>query len=90
MAVVQLGAYRSRERVGAAWAAITKRYPALRAYAPMTARFNSPKGVVYRLAIKGFDSQQEAINRCGLLKSRGGACFVRSVAGDVPVQMASR
>ncbi len=90
MAVVQLGAYRSRERVGAAWAAITKRYPALRAYAPMTARFNSPKGVVYRLAIKGFGSQQEAINRCGLLKSRGGACFVRSVAGDVPVQMASR
>jgi len=89
-AVVQIGAYGSRERVAVAWNLITKRYPALRAYAPMTARFNSPKGVVYRLSIKGFANQQEAINRCGLLKSRGGSCFVRSIAGDVPVQMASR
>lgn len=89
-AVVQLGAYGSRERVGVAWDMITKRYPALRAYSPMTARFESKKGVVYRLSIKGFVNQQEAITRCGLLKSRGGSCFVRSVAGDVPVQMASR
>jgi hypothetical protein len=89
-AVVQLGAYGSRERVGVAWEQITKRYPKLKAYAPMTARFDGPKGTVYRLAIKGFDSQQEAIARCNLLKSRGGACFVRNVAGDAPVQFASR
>jgi Flp pilus assembly protein TadD len=89
-AVVQLGAYGSRERVGVAWEQITKRYPKLKAYAPMTARFDGPKGTVYRLAIKGFGSQQEAIARCNLLKSRGGACFVRNVAGDAPVQFASR
>lgn len=89
-AVVQLGAYGSRERVGVAWEQITKRYPRLKAYAPMTARFDGPKGTVYRLAIKGFGSQQEAIARCNLLKSRGGACFVRNVAGDAPVQFASR
>lgn len=89
-AVVQLGAYSSRERVEAAWAKLTKRYPKLRAYAPMTARFDSPKGTVYRLGIKGFSSQQEAIARCSQLKSNGAACFVRSTAGDAPVQFASR
>ena len=89
-AVVQLGAYGSRDRVAAAWAQITKRYPKLRAYAPMTARFDSPKGTVYRLAIKGFGSQQEALARCGQLKRNGGACFVRNTAGDAPIQLASR
>jgi Flp pilus assembly protein TadD len=89
-AVVQLGAYGSRERVAAAWDQLTKRYPKLKAYAPMTARFDSPKGTFYRLSIKGFDNQQEAIARCSLLKSRGGACFVRNVAGDAPIQFASR
>lgn len=89
-AVVQLGAYGSRERVALAWDQLTKRYPTLRDYAPMTARFDSPKGTVYRLSIKGFTSQREAIARCALLKSRGGACFVRNVAGDAPIQLASR
>jgi cell division septation protein DedD len=88
--VVQLGAYSSREGVEAAWTKLTKRYPKLRAYAPMTARFDSPKGTVYRLAIKGFSSQHEAVARCSQLKSSGGACFVRNVAGDSPVQFASR
>ena len=89
-AVVQLGAYASRERVAAAWEQISKRYPKLRAYAPMTPRFDSPKGTVYRLSIKGFGSQQEAVARCSVLKSHGGACFVRNVAGDAPVEIASR
>ena len=89
-AVVQLGAYGSRERVSAAWDAITKRHPALRAYLPMTARFDSSRGTVYRLSVKGFTSQQEAIARCHLLKRRGGNCFVRNVAGDAPIQIASR
>jgi D-alanyl-D-alanine carboxypeptidase len=89
-AVVQLGAYGSRERVAVAWEQLTKRYPKLRAYAPMTARFDSPKGTVYRLAVKGFANQQEAIARCSQLKSNGGACFVRNTAGDAPIQLASR
>jgi Flp pilus assembly protein TadD len=89
-AVVQLGAFGSRERVAAAWEQLTKRYPKLKAYSPMTARFDSPKGTVYRLSIKGFGSQREAVARCSLLKSRGGACFVRNVAGDAPIQFASR
>lgn len=88
--VVQLGAYRTPQYVNAAWGNLTKRYPALRAYLPMRARFVSPKGTYWRLSISGFASQREAIARCQLLKSRGGNCFVRNFAGDAPVQYASR
>jgi D-alanyl-D-alanine carboxypeptidase len=89
-AVVQLGAYSSEERVSAAWATLSKKYPNLRKYSPMTARFDGPKGTVWRLSIRGFDNQQEAIARCQSLRSNGGSCFVRSTAGDSPVQFASR
>ena len=89
-AVVQLGAYSSEARVSAAWAKLSKKYPALRGYSPMIARFDGPKGTVWRLSVRGFDNQHEAIGRCQALKSRGGSCFVRSTAGDSPVQLASR
>lgn len=89
-AVVQLGAYASAERVSVAWEQLTKRYPALRDYTPMRARFDGPRGTVWRLSIKGFASRNEAVDRCELLQSRGGKCFVRTVAGDAPVQLASR
>jgi hypothetical protein len=88
--VVQLGAYRSPQAVSAAWNGLTARYPALRAYLPLRARFDSPKGTFWRLSIQGFDNRGEAVSRCQLLKSRGGACFVRNFAGDAPVQYASR
>jgi D-alanyl-D-alanine carboxypeptidase len=88
--VVQLGAYRSPDRVMLAWNQITKKYPALGKYTPMRARFDGPGGTVWRLSIKGFASRQEAAARCELLQSRGGSCFVRTVAGDSPVQLASR
>jgi hypothetical protein len=87
--VVQLGAYSSPEFVNAAWNKLTKKHPALRAYLPVRARFNSPKGTVWRLSIQGFSNQQEAASRCQLLKSSGGNCFVRAFAGDAPVRMAS-
>ena len=89
-AVVQLGAYSSEARVSAAWAKLSKKYPALRGYSPMIARFDGPKGTVWRLSVRGFGNQQEAIGRCQALKSKGGSCFVRSTAGDSPVQLASR
>jgi D-alanyl-D-alanine carboxypeptidase len=89
-AVVQLGAYGSADRVNAAWSHLTQRYPALRAYLPMRARFVSPKGIFWRLSITGFDSQRDALARCQLLRGRGGSCFVRGFAGDAPVEIASR
>jgi D-alanyl-D-alanine carboxypeptidase len=89
-AVVQIGAYGSRQRVSAAWNSASKRYSVLRAYSPMSARFNSPKGVVYRLSVKGFASLGEAKSLCTSVRRAGGSCFVRSVAGDAPVRLASR
>jgi Flp pilus assembly protein TadD len=88
--VMQLGAYRTPAQVSQAWAKLTQRYPALRAYLPLRARFDSPKGTFWRLSVQGFDSEREAVLRCRVLKNRGGNCFVRDFAGDMPVQIASR
>ena len=88
--VMQIGSYRSPEQVTAGWHNLTQRYPALRAYLPSKARFDSPKGTFWRLSIQGFDNQRDAIARCEMLKSHGGKCFVRAYAGDAPVEIASR
>lgn len=87
-AIVQLGSYRSPQNLSVAWNVLTKRHPALRHYLPLRARFVSSKGIFWRLSIQGFDSQHDAVARCNLLKSNGGKCFVRSFAGDAPVQIA--
>lgn len=89
-AVVQLGAYSSEARVSAAWAQLSKKYPHLRSYSPMVARFDGPKGTVWRLSVRGFDNQLEAQSSCSALRGKGASCFVRSTAGDSPVQLASR
>ena len=87
--VMQIASYRTPQQVNAGWNHLTQRYPALRAYLPLRARFESPNGTFWRLSIQGFDSRTEAVARCNLLKSRGGHCFVRGVAGDRPVEIAS-
>jgi D-alanyl-D-alanine carboxypeptidase len=89
-AVVQLGAYGNADRVAAAWNAAAKRFGALHGYTPMSARFASAKGTFYRLSVKGFSSVGEANALCASVRRAGGACFVRNVAGDAPVQFASR
>lgn len=88
--VVQLGAFSSEERVSLAWDKLTRRFPTLRNYSPVSARFDGPRGTVYRLSIRGFANQQEAISRCQILRGKGGSCFVRSTAGNSPIQFASR
>lgn len=89
-AVVQLGAYGSPQRVLAAWDVTARKYAALKPYMPMSARFASPKGTFYRLSVRGFASDAEARNLCMALRRNGGSCFVRNVAGDAPMQIASR
>jgi len=89
-AVVQLGAYGSPDRVLGAWNGAAKKYGALKAYMPMSARFASPKGTFYRLSVRGFYSLGEANALCASVKRSGGSCFVRNFAGDKPVQYASR
>jgi Flp pilus assembly protein TadD len=89
-AVVQLGAYANPQRVATAWAAAAKRYAAVRGYSPVSARFDSAKGPVDRLSLKGFASDRDARLLCESLRQSGGSCFVRNVAGDAPVQFAWR
>src|SRR5690242_11896061 len=69
-AVMQLGSYRTPQQVAAGWAHLTARYPALRGYLPMKARFDSAQGTFWRLSIQGFDSQREAMSRCAVLRNR--------------------
>ena len=89
-AVVQLGAFSSRDRIELAWSRATSKYSVLRGYTPVSARFDSGKGTVYRLSVKGFDSDRDARLLCESLKRSGRACFVRASSGDAPVQFASR
>ena len=89
-AVVQLGAYSSRERIAFAWNKVSGKHGALKRYTPVTARFTGGEGVVYRLSVKGFASDRDAVNLCNSLRRAGASCFVRSVSGDAPVQFASR
>ena len=89
-AVVQLGAYSSPDAVETAWNTIARRYALLASYSPVSAKFQSSKGTVYRLSVKGFASAGQAQHLCSTLREKGASCFVRSVAGDSPVQFASR
>lgn len=88
--VVQLGAYGSPERVLTAWNGQARKFGALKAYLPMSAKFASPKGTFYRLSVRGFNRISEANALCVSIRQRGGSCFVRNFAGDQPVQLASR
>ena len=89
-AVVQLGAYKSSGRVAVAWSKVAAKHAHLRAYTPVSARFAGAKGTFYRLSIKGFASEREAMKLCDSLKNAGSSCFVRAVSGDAPVRFASR
>jgi Flp pilus assembly protein TadD len=88
--VVQLGAYTSPKGVAAAWNKLSRSHRSLDGYRPVSARFVSAKGTFYRLAVKGFASPADAKDLCSHLRTKGQSCFVRQVAGDAPVQMASR
>lgn len=88
--VVQLGAYGSAEGVLAGWDRQARKFSVLKAYLPMSARFASPKGVFYRLSVRGFEGVRDADGFCNALRRKGGKCFVRNVAGDKPVEYASR
>ena len=89
-AVVQLGAFSSRGRIEQAWSKASSNYSELRGYTPVSARFDTAKGTVYRLSIKGFGSDHDARLLCESLKRSGRSCFVRAVSGDVPLQFAWR
>lgn len=88
--VLQLGAYGSERQVMTAWNRKAQKFAALANYAPVSAFYSGAKGKFYRLSVRGFTSASEASRLCLSIKRSGGACFVRSVAGDRPVEIASR
>jgi Flp pilus assembly protein TadD len=89
--VVQIGAFSSAVQVERAWAQTKRRHAFADAYTPLstTVRIDG-KGVLHRLSIAGFDSRNAAVQTCLSIRARNGVCFVRRVAGDAPVQWASR
>jgi Flp pilus assembly protein TadD len=87
---VQLGAFSSAGNVERAWAQAYKRY-GFADHTPLSTTFTLPgRGTFHRLSVAGFDSRDEASRVCRSVRAKGGACFVRAVAGDAPVQWASR
>lgn len=89
-AVVQLGAYANRSALTAAWLRSSGKFAALRGYAPVAARFDGERGTFFRLSVQGFANSRQASHLCSALKRAGASCFVRDVAGDAPVKLASR
>jgi Flp pilus assembly protein TadD len=87
---VQLGAFSSPEGVERAWGASLKRF-ALADRTPLSTTIEMPgRGVFHRLSVAGFDSRDDADRTCHAIRAKGGACFVRAVAGDAPTRWASR
>lgn len=88
--VVQIGAYRSQAQAEKAWTMAMKSY-SLADHEPLSTTVALPgRGTFHRLSVSGFGTYGEAGKFCRSIKARGGACFVRTHAGDAPVQWASR
>ncbi|HEX6374824.1 MAG TPA: SPOR domain-containing protein [Allosphingosinicella sp.] len=87
---VQLGAYSSPASVERAWAQMLRRF-GFRELTPLSTTVSLPgRGTLHRLSVAGFDSRAAAGATCRSIRAKGGACFVRTVAGDAPVRWASR
>lgn len=94
---VQLGAFRNAGVARDAWSRATRRFASFGAHQPNGVGFTARGATFYRLSVGGF-SRQAADQACRGYRARGGACFVRSGAGDqiagwvrkTGVQVASR
>ena len=88
--VVQIGAYRNSRQVEQAWTHVQRRYE-LGGSQPLSTTVSIPgRGTFHRLSVSGFGTTGEAGRVCRSIRVRGGACFVRTTAGDAPIQWASR
>jgi len=90
--VVQLGAFSTANRVGIAWERAMDRFSSLSTFDPASTTYvaTERQATFYRLSISGFASHERAAELCGQIRSGGGECFVRKVAGDRPMQWAAR
>lgn len=89
--VVQLGAFSNAANAERAWDQVGRRYGLSSHGDPLSTTVSIPgRGTFHRLSIAGFDDRGEAARTCEAIRARGGACFVRLNAGDVPLRFASR
>jgi Flp pilus assembly protein TadD len=89
--VVQIGAYRNPVQVEIAWSQAQERFGFGADKQPVSTTVKLPgRGMLHRLAVASFEAPAQAARVCQSIKAKGGACFVRSRAGDAPVQWAAR
>ena len=58
--------------------------------APLTTTIQVNGRTMHRVSIAGFAGQADAARLCGAIRSQGGACFVRTNAGDASIRWAAR
>jgi Flp pilus assembly protein TadD len=89
--VVQIGAYRNPVQVEIAWSRAQDRFGFGSDIQPVSTTVSLPgRGTFHRLSVASFEAPADAVRLCQSIKAKGGACFVRTKAGDAPVQWAAR
>jgi Flp pilus assembly protein TadD len=86
--VVQLGAFAKAGAIRTAWERASKAMPRLGGYAPAHAQFSVSGTSLVRLSVSGFADRASAVALCEQVRAHKGACFVRTTAGDAPLQWA--
>ncbi len=87
---VQIGAYDSLGVAQNSWSRAARRIGMLRDYTPSTASVVQGGAIFHRLSLSGFATRADAVRVCETLRARGGTCFVRGTAGDMPLQWVMR
>jgi Flp pilus assembly protein TadD len=87
--VVQIGAFSSAANAARAWETYANKF-GLKSEQPVTMTIDHQGRLLHRVAISGFVGRGEASQVCRVIKARGGACFVRSNAGDAAIDWAAR
>ena len=88
--VVQLGAFSNINRAETAWDRAAAKVAELLNYDPAASRVKVRGTSLHRLSVSGFVTREAASQVCVQVRKSGGNCFVRSVAGDAPMQFVSR
>jgi hypothetical protein len=87
--VVQLGSFSVEGNAERAWVDAERRF-ALGEHQPLTTTFDHGGRTLHRVSVAGFASHGDARQLCQSIRARGGACFVRSQAGDAAVRWAAQ
>ncbi|HET9428973.1 MAG TPA: tetratricopeptide repeat protein [Allosphingosinicella sp.] len=87
--VVQIGAFSNEGNAERAWQQAEQSY-GLGRLQPTTTTINIDGRTLHRVSVSGFATSLDAGRLCASIKSRGGACFVRTNAGDAAIRWAAR